>query len=182
MDEYASGASDWWHLSRPSPELLEALESGWIHPPGTVLDLGCGLATEIAQLAENGLTACGVDLSAVALRRAMTLHPKLLLARADVRSLPFASGRFDFLLDRGTFHYLGADDRRLYSMEVQRVLRRGGRFLLRACTQSAGAPNGVDERVIRNLFAGWRIESLVQAQIPSGTRSMAALVVRLERD
>jgi hypothetical protein len=28
-DHYADGTCRWWHLSRPSPELLAALGDGW---------------------------------------------------------------------------------------------------------------------------------------------------------
>ena len=50
MDEYASGEFRWWHLSEPSPELRTALDSGWLRASGRVLDVGCGLGTELAFL------------------------------------------------------------------------------------------------------------------------------------
>ena len=28
-DHYADGTCQWWHLSRPSPELIAALGDGW---------------------------------------------------------------------------------------------------------------------------------------------------------
>ena len=31
-DHYADGTCQWWHLSRPSPELLAALGDGWLAP------------------------------------------------------------------------------------------------------------------------------------------------------
>jgi len=45
-DAYATEEHLWWHLARPSPELLAALDDAWLTPPGRVLDLGCGLGTE----------------------------------------------------------------------------------------------------------------------------------------
>jgi hypothetical protein len=30
-DHYANGTYLWWHLSRPSPELVAALADGWLH-------------------------------------------------------------------------------------------------------------------------------------------------------
>ncbi len=68
-DPYADGTAAYWHLSRPSPELLQALDAGRLRPEMRVLDLGCGLATDIAYLAEMGFRVAGVDLSAEAIRQ-----------------------------------------------------------------------------------------------------------------
>jgi hypothetical protein len=61
------------------------------------------------------------------------------------------------------------------------VLRPGGRFLLRACLYAQGIRNDLTEPLVRQVFTGWQIVSLEQAQIPSDTRQMTALVTRLER-
>jgi SAM-dependent methyltransferase len=180
-DPYADGTHRWWSLSRPSPELISAIEDGWLAPPGRVLDLGCGLATEAAYLSEVGFAGFGVDLSHVALQRARALHPKVDLVRGDVRSLPFGAQSFDFILDRGTFHYLDAPGREGYVREVGRVLRVGGRFLLRACLYSAGKRNQLEERSVTNAFAGWQIDDLTRQAVPSDTRTMPALVLRLRK-
>jgi hypothetical protein len=60
------------------------------------------------------------------------------------------------------------------------VLRPGGRFLLRACLYAQGIRNDLTEPLLRRVFSGWRIVSLQQATIPSDTRQMMALVMRLE--
>ena len=66
-----------------------------------VVDLGCGLATDIAYLLERGFTVVGVDQSEAALRQARALYPKLELVGGDVRALPFEPASFDYLLDPG---------------------------------------------------------------------------------
>jgi hypothetical protein len=53
-------------------------------------------------------------------------------------------------------------------------MRPGGRFLLRACLYAQGVRNDLTEPLLRQAFAGWRIVSLEQAQIPSDTRQMMA--------
>jgi SAM-dependent methyltransferase len=73
-DPYTDGTYLWWHLGRPSPELLAADAEGWLGPPGVALDLGCGLATETGFLAASGWQAIGLDLSATALQTAAALQ------------------------------------------------------------------------------------------------------------
>jgi SAM-dependent methyltransferase len=180
-DPYTNRDHLWWSLSHASPELLEAVEDGWLVPPGRVLDLGCGLGTEAAHLAACGFDAYGVDVSLPALERARLAHARIHLARADVRALPFAHSAFDYLIDRGTFHYLPEADRGPYAGEAARMLRPGGRFLLRACLSSKGVRNDIGPEVVASVFAGWRIVSSQRRDIPSDTRSMQSLVLRLER-
>lgn len=180
-DPYADGTAAWWHLSRPSPELLDALDAGWLRPGMRVLDLGCGLATDIAYLAERGFTAVGVDQSEAALRRARERYPKLELVAGDVRRLPFEPASFDYLLDRGCFHYLPAVDRPRYASEAARVLHPGGELLLRACLQAQGVRNDITAQAIHDVFTNWRVLMLESRSIPSDTRAMEALVVRLRR-
>ena len=179
-DPYVDGTAAWWHLSRPSPELLEALDAEWLRPGMRVLDLGCGKATDIGYLAERGFTTVGIDQSEAALRQARVLFPTLELVVGDVRSLPFEPASFDYVLDRGCFHYLPAGDRPRYAREAARVLRSGGELLLRACLRAGSVRNDITAQTVHEVFAGWRVQMLEQRSIPSDTRTMEALVVRLQ--
>jgi SAM-dependent methyltransferase len=181
LDEYASDVHRWWHLSGPSPELLAALRDGWFPAPARVLDVGCGLASELGHLATIGSFAVGIDLSLTALARARTLHPSARFAAADARRLPFAAAAFDAALDRGCFHYLPREDRPRYAAELARLIRPGGRLLLRACTTSEDRPNDISKGEIRRVFLEWQVVACESASIESDTRSMPALIVRLER-
>jgi SAM-dependent methyltransferase len=67
-----------------------------------------------------------------------------------------------------------------YATEVARVLRPGGRFLLRACLRAAGIRNDLDESVLRSVFVGWWVHSIVSHEIPTDDRMMQAIVARLE--
>lgn len=178
-DPYLDGIYRWWHLSAPSPELVAAKADGWLGPVGTAIDIGCGLGTEIAYLAAQGWSAIGVDLSAAAVGQAKREHAGASFARADALALPFASGVFDLALDRGCFHYLSATQWGQYAAAVRRVLRPGGRLLLRACLTSQGVRNHVTESGVAEAFTGWIIDQLVPADLPSDTRIMQALVIRL---
>jgi SAM-dependent methyltransferase len=95
-DHYADGTYRWWHLSRPSPELVSVLDDGWLPRAGRAVDLGSGLGSEAGYLARRGWQVTGVDLSAVAVGRAAAEHGGAFL-RADARRLPFAAWRIEHL-------------------------------------------------------------------------------------
>ena len=181
-DEYTTGRYRWWHLSRTSPELLEALADGWIAPPARVLDLGCGLGVELAALADRGFQAVGIDTSAVAVERARRAHPEVEFVVGDVLAMPFEAESFDAIIDRGCFHTLAGADRSRYEREAWRVLRPGGRFLLRAFRASAaGDRNDMSPGVVRRHFARWTIVAEADGRIPSDARLMDAVLARLEK-
>jgi SAM-dependent methyltransferase len=180
-DPYADGVYRWWHLSRVPPELLAAEADSWLGKPGNVLDIGCGLGVELGYLAQEGWRACGIDMSAVALRSARADHAEVTFIETDALRLPFTARAFDLVLDRGCFQYLDPRQRRAYSTEAERVLRPDGRMLLRACLNCAGIRNDITEAVIASVFAGWSIDFLKPVQVPSDTRDMPALEVRLRR-
>jgi SAM-dependent methyltransferase len=152
-DHYADGTCAWWHLSRPSPELIAAPGDGWLPPGGRALDIGCGLGTEVGYLASVGWQAAGIDLSEAAVAQAAARHEDAAFLRADMRRLPFRPHSFDAAIDRGCFHYLPPGDRPAYADELRRVLRPGGKLLLRASLRAAGVRNDVDEAVIGHTFA-----------------------------
>jgi SAM-dependent methyltransferase len=158
---------------------LAARDDGWLGRPGVAVDLGCGLGTEAGFLAVAGWAALGVDLSPAAVRGAAQAHPDARFMLADVLSLPLASASADLLLDRGCFHYLVPADRCRYAREARRVLRRGGRFLLRACQSAVGVPNDIDQAMIEHIFGDWHLARITRQDIVSDTRRMPALVARL---
>jgi SAM-dependent methyltransferase len=181
-DPYLTGVCRWWHLSTPSPELLEAIETGFLPRSGAVLDVGSGYGTETGYLARRGYRSVGVDRSRVATLEARARHPEARFLRGDAVRLPFRDRSFDAAVDRGCFHYLPPERRPEYVAEVARVVKPAGPFLLRACLRSAGVRNDLNPEVLRTVFTGWRVESLRETTIPSDTRRMDALVVRLRRE
>lgn len=178
-DHYADGTCRWWHLSRPSPELISALGDDWLPPGGRVLDIGCGLGSEAGYLALAGWQAAGIDLSETAIARAAAGHRDAAFALADARRLPFRQHCFDAALDRGCFHYLPPPDRPVYADELRRVLKPGGKLLLRASLRRAGVRNDMNEAVISAAFAGWHVEHTEHAAVPSDTRMLEVIIARL---
>ena len=178
-DHYADGTYRWWHLSGPSPELRQALADGWLPSSGYALDVGCGLGSEAAHLHGLGCRVAGIDLSAAATAAAAARNPGPAYLRADLLRTPLRSSSVDVCLDRGCFHYLPPGDRDGYAAELRRVLRPGGKLLLRASLRAAGVRNDIDEDVIGRTFAAWRIEQMQRAEVPSDTRTLHVLLVRL---
>lgn len=179
-DVYASGIFRWWHLSRPSPELVAAEDDGWLGTPGVVIDLGCGLGTEVRYLASKGWTALGLDLSTRALTNAAARGTEAWFVRADALVAPVRDRTVDLVLDRGCFHYLAAELRPAYAAEAARVLRPGGRLFLRACLNAAGERNDIEVGTLRGVFEGWGVSCIAEAQLASDTRLMPALLCRLQ--
>lgn len=92
-----------------------------------VLDVGCGAGRHLRALRARGLSAFGIDLSAVLLHDA----PRA-VARADMRRLPFPDDRFDlvacFFTTFGYFDSHAEDFDVL--RELRRVVRPGGLLFL----------------------------------------------------
>jgi SAM-dependent methyltransferase len=123
-------------------EISAALSDGWLAPGQRVLDLGCGLGEEIAMLAERGVYAVAIDVSAEHKTNGVRF------IQGDVLHLPFATHSFDALLDRGCFAYVPEPARAAYADELARVLRPGGHLLLNA---------PIDQRALRHWFNGWEL-------------------------
>ncbi len=97
-------------------------------PPVSVLDLACGAGRHTAALRTRGYRAVGIDLSLSLLRQ----RGDLPLARGDMRTLPFATGGFDLVLNFFTsFGYFEAERENFRVLEeVTRVLAPGGWFII----------------------------------------------------
>src|SRR3954452_9972178 len=74
------------------PEAVALRERGYelLRPPpgATVVDVGCGAGRAVAELAERGCRAMGVDLDPAMLAAARARFPELDLLFADVTALP----------------------------------------------------------------------------------------------
>lgn len=114
-------------------------EVGWLVEQGLagrVLDLCCGFGRHTLALAERGLDAFGLDLSAELLAAARELEGfehRLAgrLVRADATRVPFADACFDGVAVLfSSFGYFGEEGDARMLREVARVLRPGGLAVL----------------------------------------------------
>lgn len=98
---------------------------------GRALDLACGSGRHTRALCKHIWTV-GLDLSMDLLEVASAEAPEVPYVRADMRALPFAGASFDLVVNLFTsFGYFSSDEEnRLVLSEVNRVLHRGGVFVL----------------------------------------------------
>jgi ubiquinone/menaquinone biosynthesis C-methylase UbiE len=92
-----------------------------------VADLGCGSGVFTELLRRQGYESVGLDISPKLVALGRGKYPGLELIEGDAENLPFASESLDGVLLSGLLHHF-PDPRRL-AAEVNRVLKRGGRFV-----------------------------------------------------
>jgi SAM-dependent methyltransferase len=121
------------------PELAALVVSGGLPAGATALDIGCGSGLEAVFLAGSGFRVIGLDSSRPALElareRARAAGVELDLRHGSALDLPVEAAAIDLALDRGCLHSIDREDRPAYAAEIARVLRPGGRFLLRGARE-----------------------------------------------
>lgn len=131
--EYANIArhegQHWWYVGmrRLSLALLEQAYGD--RDDLRVLDAGCGVGGMAAALGRFGLVV-GVDYSPLAMHYARRNHP-IALGQANVLSLPFPDATFDLVTSFDVLYHRSVSDANQALREAQRVLRPGGRLLVR---------------------------------------------------
>ncbi len=102
------------------------------YPDRDLLEIGCGLGTDLLQFARHGARTTGLDLTvqSVALARGRFRHenvPGRFLV-GDAENLPFADASFDVVYSFGVLHHT-PDTARTFR-EIRRVLRPGGEAVI----------------------------------------------------
>jgi len=121
----------WWYrgMRRISFALLDPLAARGRNL--RVLEGGCGTGHFAMKVAERyGVVVYGAELEAGAARFAKGT-PGLRCVRADVRSIPYPDASFDLALSMDVFSHLPEGEESHALREIHRVLRPGGRLLLR---------------------------------------------------
>ena len=98
----------------------------------TLLEVGCGIGTDLVRFAKGGAIVTGIDLSETAIelaRKNFRLHRlephELRIANAE--ALPYPDDSFDVVYGHGVIQYTSEPDRLV--RECHRVLRPGGRAI-----------------------------------------------------
>jgi ubiquinone/menaquinone biosynthesis C-methylase UbiE len=113
-------------------------------PGCSFIDIGCGLGYMVDMAAQRGFNAVGIDISEVALRRAMSenqFSKKVVLGGAE--NLPFTDQSFDYAAILGSLeHFL---DPSIAIKETARIVKKEGRAVILV-------PNSHHIRAIYNVY------------------------------
>ncbi|MGD2048880.1 MAG: class I SAM-dependent methyltransferase, partial [Chloroflexota bacterium] len=139
-DYYASGDVP-WDEPLPPPEVLNLIPT---LQPGRALDLGCGYGRAAIYMASLGWQVDAVDFIPEAIEeasgRARQAGVDVRFYVAQVTSLDFLGGPYDFALDVGCGHTLNESELRQYRDQLHRLLRPGGIFLFFARLSDENLP------------------------------------------
>lgn len=138
-----------WMNRGPYPPLVQAVQDGWLSPPGPILDVGCGVGTNTLWLAAQGFRATGIDIAPGAVRAAESSRADgdqlSVFVADDVLASRLPARRFRAAVDVGCFHTLPLRTRTQYSASLARLLAPGAPLLLfwvaREETGSWGPPH-----------------------------------------
>jgi len=143
----------------------------WIDPRNepaatSLLDLGCNVGELLGAAARlfPQLKLAGVDIYRTAIETARRNVPQADLHQCDGPLLPFADAAFDYVTSIEVLEHIPAADRRATIDEVWRVLKPGGKFILR-CPHT-GIFQGLDAanlrfrfpRLYRSIVRGGRLD------------------------
>ena len=137
-EKYESGNAGIYEMcKRDYPPILEEIRKTEFE---TLLDAGCGTAPMISLLQEeySNKKYTGIDLSPKMIEKAkMKKLPNTEFIVGDCENLPFEENSFDIVINSQSFHhYPNPQD---FFNSVYRVLRPGGRLILRDMTAKTAA-------------------------------------------
>lgn len=153
-----------WANRGVSPEIVDAVKSGWLPSVGPVLDIGCGLGEIAAWFGGQGYEALGFDIAASAIRRAQDKHAplpsNLEFMALDACRGPIPNRQYRILIDRGCLQTIPPKRVVSFTRNIASVAPPGARMLLFMKAFRHGRPFGdpweTDLHVtfVRNAYAG----------------------------
>jgi SAM-dependent methyltransferase len=125
----------------------------WIQPGAvSLLDVGCNTGALLSEIRQRypGMQLAGIDINHSALETAKALLRDVEIHEGFGYELPFASERFDYVTCIEVIEHVPAQNRKQLVSEMQRVLRPGGRLILRC--PHAGIFDWLDAQNFRFRF------------------------------
>ena len=110
-----------------------------------VLDYGCGFGQSTEYIGKVARRATGLDASSVCIEAARKNHagmPNVDYVLHQSPDLPFADGSLDAVYSNDLFEHLHPDDGLRHLVEIRRVLRKGGQYLLYTPPAEVGPSDG----------------------------------------
>ena len=102
--------------------------TGILAPGARALEIGTGTGSMLRELIARGVDAEGVELRQELIDQAHRFHGHLPIRRVTGTTLPFPDSSFDVVVSFDVFEHIPDSDAHL--LEVRRVLRPGGSYLL----------------------------------------------------
>jgi ubiquinone/menaquinone biosynthesis C-methylase UbiE len=152
---YDEGAhADMWDAPWPSPELVGFVSA--LPDRGRAVDVGCGTGSDALFLAGAGFDVLGIDLSdsaiALATKRASSDGSRITFVQGSVFGIPVEDASVDLVSDRGLLHHVPAELHADYAREMARVLKHGGRLLIRGMSEPGRKKVPVTPESVRAHF------------------------------
>lgn len=122
-------------------------------PGQRVLEIGSGRGSMLQWLQQHGLEAVGLEINPDLIADARARDSSVSVVRATGTALPFATASFDLVVSFDVFEHIADSDAHL--LEVTRVLRPGGSYLLQTPNKWT---NTVFETIRWRSFTRWRAD------------------------
>jgi SAM-dependent methyltransferase len=132
-DQFYTSEDFKYYPERITKRFFEAiLAKCHIHPPGKILDVGCGTGYYCKIFSDLGFQATGIDFSKRAIAKAREKYANLEFSVADALNLPFGPSSFDVILSYGCSVVSTHDVSKIqeYIRHLMSRLRPGGWLLL----------------------------------------------------
>ncbi len=124
-----------WDIGHPQSVFDALIKDGEI-TPGRALDIGCGRGDNAIMLAINGCDVTGIDIVEDAITdakaKAIKHHVKVNFVVGNVLQMDrlFMEVEFDFVIDSGLFNAMTDEERPVFTQQVRRVLKPGGKYFM----------------------------------------------------
>jgi ubiquinone/menaquinone biosynthesis C-methylase UbiE len=132
-----------------------------------VLEIGCGVGTDLSQFARNGATVTGVDLTPkgieLAKKRFKVMGLRGTLLVADAEDLPFPDNSFDMVYSFGVLHH--TPDTQKAINEAHRVLKPRGRAVIMLYHKTSFEYlTHIVRKIINPSRWGWSLDKAISYQ------------------
>ena len=127
-----------YRAKSPDPELSTLISRRTVSNTLSILDIGCGTGNQLVanRTVVRNAQLVGLDRSLGMLRQARPKASDIAWVQADAAIMPLRADSFDFVTCQHVLHHVRCKEAML--REVLRVLRPGGRFVLRSlCPQES---------------------------------------------
>src|ERR1035437_6004866 len=156
-----------WYYPDLDNDLHNALDKLGLKS-GTFLDLGTGPATQANRLEERGFEVTGVDIAEDAILLARKTYPNIEFMQDDILNTNL-SEKFDFIFDRGCFHVIDVNKRKIYVKNVDNLLNDSGLLFLKCFSdkmpESEFGPYLISEKIIKDSFEKYfTIEDIIDTE------------------